>query len=102
METCSTSTEEAGGLWGPQQGADSETQSSVKTQNTTTTSATVNNWLINNIKADETKTAEDRDAQEMCITQLSFNEVLISSSISQPPANDIIAGQNNKVPLQWD
>lgn len=55
METCSTSTEEAGGLWGPQQGADSETQSSVRTQNITTTSATVNNWLINNIKTAETK-----------------------------------------------
>lgn len=42
VETCSISTEEAGGLWGPQQGADSETMSSVKTDKAIITSVSVN------------------------------------------------------------
>lgn len=36
----------------------------------------------------------------MCSTQLRFNEVLISSSISQPSTNDIIAQQAELPPLR--
>lgn len=36
----------------------------------------------------------------MCSTQLRFNEVLISSSISQPATNDIIAEQAELPPLR--